>query len=36
MIGINRIAEMDDKSNLKLRKIDWMNSKNCKLVNKSG
>ena len=35
MIGINRIAEMDDKSNLKPRKIDRVNSKKCKLVNKS-
>ena len=34
--GINRIAEMDDKSNLNPRKIDRVNSKKCKLVNKSG
>ena len=35
-IGINRITAIDDKSNLRPRKIIWTNSKKCKLVNKSG
>ena len=34
-IGIKRITAIDDKSNLRPRKIDWINSKKSKLINKS-